>query len=95
LSFKGFVGLSLEDAAPNNAVLNRSPVGTALEKLFGELDRQLENAGVIMKRGTMLDATVIQAASAENRPSNDPNNRSPIRPARMVRPSVQDTLGRR
>jgi hypothetical protein len=70
-------------------------LNTALEKLFGELDRQLENAGVIMKRGTMLDATVIQAASAENRPSNDPDIRSPIGPARMVRPSVQGTLGRR
>ena len=49
-----------------------------LEKLFGELDRQLENAGLILKRGTMLDATLIEAISAppkEDRPSNDPDAR--------------------
>src|SRR5436853_2726974 len=82
LSFKRFVGLSLEDAAPNHTVLNRFRNQLIeqglLEKLFGELDRQLENAGVILKRGTMLDATLIQAVSAPpkaDRPSNDPDAR--------------------
>jgi IS5 family transposase len=82
LSFKRFVGLSLEDAAPDHTVLNRFRnqlvEQNLLDKLFGELDRQLENAGVILKRGTMLDATVIQAVSApprEDRPSNDPDAR--------------------
>jgi IS5 family transposase len=77
-----FVGLSLEDTAPDHTVLNRFrnqlvELGL-LEKLFGELDRQLENAGLILKRGTMLDATLIQAISAppkEDRPSNDPDAR--------------------
>ena len=82
LSFKRFAGLSLEDAAPDHTVLNRFRNQLAqqglLEKLFGELDRQLENAGLILKRGTMLDATLIQAVSAppkEDRPSNDPDAR--------------------
>ncbi len=82
LSFKRFVGLSLEDAAPDHTVLNRFRNQLVeqglLEKLFAELDRQLENAGVILKRGTMLDATLIQAVSAppkEERPSNDPDAR--------------------
>jgi IS5 family transposase len=82
LSFKRFVGLSLEDAAPDHTVLNRFRNQLVeqglLEKLFGELDRQLENAGLILKRGTMLDATLIQAVSAppkEDRPSNDPDAR--------------------
>jgi IS5 family transposase len=82
LSFKRFVGLSLEDAAPDHTVLNRFRNQLVeegiLEKLFGELDRQLENAGVVLKRGTMLDATLIQAVSAppkEDRPSNDPDAR--------------------
>jgi len=51
LSFKRFVGLSLEDAAPDHTVLNRFRnlliEQGLLEKLFRELDRQLENAGVI------------------------------------------------
>src|SRR5919204_5004778 len=82
LSFKRFVGLSLEDAAPDHTVLNRFRnrliEEELLEKLFAELDRQLENAGLILKRGTMLDATLIQAVSAppkEDRPSNDPDAR--------------------
>jgi IS5 family transposase len=82
LSFKRFVGLSLEDATPDHTVLNRFRNQLVeqglLEKLFGELDRQLENAGVILKRGTTLDATLIQAVSAppkEDRPSNDPDAR--------------------
>jgi IS5 family transposase len=82
LSFKRFVGLSLEDAAPDHTVLNRFRNQLVeqglLEKLFDELDRQLENAGLILKRGTMLDATLIQAVSAppkQDRPSNDPDAR--------------------
>jgi len=82
LSFKRFVGLSLEEAAPDHTVLNRfrNRLGEdgLLDKLFAELDRQLEQAGVILKRGTMLDATLIDAVSArptDTRPSKDPDAR--------------------
>jgi transposase, IS5 family len=82
LSFKRFVGLGLEDAVPDHTVLNRFRnrlvEAGLLEKLFAELDRQLEAAGVILKRGTMLDATLIEAVSApprEGRPSKDPDAR--------------------
>jgi IS5 family transposase len=67
---------------PDHTVLNRFRnqlvEQSLLERLFGELDRQLENAGVILKRGTMLDATLIQAVSAppkQDQPSNDPDAR--------------------
>jgi IS5 family transposase len=82
LSFKRFVGLSLEDAAPDHTVLNRFRNRLIeqglLQRLFDELDHQLENARLILKRGTMLDATLIQAVSTppkEDRPSNDPDAR--------------------
>ena len=82
LSFRRFVGLSLEEAIPDHTVLNRFRnrliAEGLLEKLFAELDRQLEKAGVILKRGTMLDATLIEAVSArptDNRPSPDPDAR--------------------
>lgn len=68
LSFKRFVGLSFEEAAPDHTVLNRFRnrlvEDKLLEKLFAELDRQLENAGLILKRGTMLDATLIATGAA-------------------------------
>lgn len=68
LSFRRFVGLALEETVPDHTTLNRFrnlliEVGL-LEKLFGELDRQLDQAGLILRRGTMLDATVIETAAA-------------------------------
>ena len=82
LSFRRFVGLGLEETIPDFTVLNRFRnlliEVDLLEKLFGELDRQLEEAGVILKRGTMLDATLIEAVAAPpsgERPSHDPDAR--------------------
>lgn len=67
LSFRRFVGLTLEMAVPDHTVLNRFRnrliAEGLLEKLFCELDRQLEKAGLILKRGTMLDATLIETTS--------------------------------
>ena len=81
LSFKRFVGLSLEDQVPDHTTLcrfrNRLVEDGLLETLFAELDRQLDKAGVILKRGTMLDATLIETQAAspstEGRPSADPD----------------------
>jgi IS5 family transposase len=74
LSFRRFVGLSLEETVPDHTTLNRFRnlliEAGLLEKLFGELDRQLDNAGLILRRGTMLDATVIETAAA--RPPGGP-----------------------
>lgn len=79
-SFRRFVGLGLEEGVPDHSVLNRfrnELVGLGLfAKLFVELDRQLEAAGVILKRGTMLDATVLETVSRPrdgDRPSLDPD----------------------
>jgi len=68
LSFRRFVGLGLEDEVPDHTTIcrfrNRLIEAGLLEKLFAELDRQLEAAGVILKRGTMLDATLIETGAA-------------------------------
>ena len=81
-SFRRFVGLSLEEAVPDHTVLNRFRNRLVeeglLQKLFDELDRQLEKAGVMLKRGTMLDATLIEAVSAPSKgehASRDPDAR--------------------
>jgi IS5 family transposase len=82
ISFRRFVGLSLEETLPDHSVLNRFRnaliAERLLEKLFAELNRQLDLAGLMLKRGTMLDATLIEAAAArprEARPSCDPDAR--------------------
>lgn len=68
LSFRRFAGLSLDETVPDHSVLNRFRnrlVSEGIEgRLFAELDRQLEQAGVILKRGTMLDATLIPTSAA-------------------------------
>lgn len=80
LSFRRFIGLSLEEAVPDHSVLNRFRnrliAEGLIDKLFAELDRQMDKAGVILKRGTMLDATVIEAVSAppgDRRGTRDPD----------------------
>jgi IS5 family transposase len=74
LSFRRFVGLSLQDDTPDHTTICRFRLRLIdeglLEKLFAELDRQLERAGLILKRGTMLDATLIETGAASP-PSDD------------------------
>lgn len=71
LSFSRFVGLSLEDEVPDHTTLcrfrNRLVSQRLLERLFDELDRQLEGAGLVLKQGAMLDATLIEAATPRPR----------------------------
>ena len=80
LSFRRFVGLALQDAVPDHTTLcrfrNLLAAEGLLEQMFAELDRQLDQAGLILRRGTMLDATVIETTAArprDNRPSSDPD----------------------
>jgi IS5 family transposase len=80
LAFGRFVGLSLDDEVPDHTTLcrfrNRLISERLLEKLFAELDAQLQAAQVILKHGTMLDATLIESASArppEGRAGVDPD----------------------
>lgn len=82
LSFRKFVGLGLEEAVPDHTTLcrfrNLLVEEKRLEKLFGELDRQLERAGVMLKRGTMLDATIIETVASRPPPdgvASDPDAR--------------------
>jgi len=80
LSFRRFAGLSLEDAAPDHTTIcrfrNLLVDQGLLDKLFDELNSQLDRAGLILRRGTMLDATVIETSAArptDTKPSSDPD----------------------
>jgi IS5 family transposase len=71
IAFGRFVGLSLEDEVPDHTTLcrfrNRLIGERVLEKLFAEFDTQLDEAGVVLKTGTLLDATLIEAAAGRRR----------------------------
>ena len=83
LSFRRFVGLDLAMDAPDHTVLNRFRnrlvAEGLLEKLFAELDRQLDAAGVILKRGAMLDATLIETGAARP-PRGDGKGKAAVDP---------------
>ena len=63
VSFRKFLGLPLEAACPDHTTLcrfrNRLAEAGLAEKLFGEFERQLEARGLLLKRGTMMDATLV------------------------------------
>ena len=63
LSFRRFIGLDLGAPAPDHSTLSRfrkrlADAGLA-EKLFAEFARQLEMRGLVLKRGTMVDASLL------------------------------------
>jgi transposase, IS5 family len=66
LSFRRFVDLSVSEKAPDHSVFSRfrdQLIQHGIHgQLFSELDNQLENRGLIIKKGTLVDATVIEAA---------------------------------
>ena len=66
MSFRRFCGLALEEASPDHTTIcrfrERLREADLVERLFAEFERQLEAAGLILKRGTMVDATVVEAA---------------------------------
>lgn len=68
VSFRRFLGLGLEDDAPDHTTLcrfrNRLIEAGLTGKLFAEFDKQMEERGLILKKGTMLDATLVAAATA-------------------------------
>jgi IS5 family transposase len=71
VSFRRFLGLALEADAPDHTTLcrfrNRLAEAGLIEKLFAEFDKQLEQSGMILKQGTMIDATLVEAAAARPR----------------------------
>lgn len=66
LSFRRFLGLSLSDAVPDETVLVRCRQRLAeaglMQRLLTWLNEQFEARGLIVKRGTLIDATVVQSA---------------------------------
>lgn len=69
LSFRRFAGLALDQPVPDHSTLWRFRDELRrldlLEPVFAEINRQLEMRGLIVKAGTLVDATLVAAAAAE------------------------------
>jgi IS5 family transposase len=72
LSFRRFAGLPLDQRVPDFSTFWRFREELAseghLKQLFGEVTRQLEAKGLILNRGTVVDATIIESTG---RPLSD------------------------
>jgi transposase, IS5 family len=91
VSFRRFLGLSLEDAAPDHTTLcrfrNRLVEEGLADKLFGEFEKQLDQRGLLLKRGTMIDASLVATSyrpdsSHSERVSVDPDAKLTARKGR-------------
>lgn len=91
LSFRRFVGLGLDERVPDHSTISRFRTlltGRGLaEELFAEVAKQIETKGLVIRAGTLIDATAIDAAAAEpprqkggGRSSVDPDARWMKRP---------------
>jgi transposase, IS5 family len=79
LSFQRFLGLSLTDPVPDETRIcrfrNRLAQASLGERLFALLEEQLQAKGLIVRRGSLIDATLIKAQPHPPRrgePSPDP-----------------------
>jgi IS5 family transposase len=66
LSFRRFCGLSLEDSAPDQVTINRFRnllvIEELVQPLFDEIVRQIDARGLILRQGTLIDASLVEAA---------------------------------
>jgi len=71
LSFKQFVGLGIEDDTPDETTLcrfrNRLMEKRLLEKLFHIVSQQLEAKGLFVKKGTLIDASILEAEGGKKK----------------------------
>jgi IS5 family transposase len=67
VSFRRFLGLSFRDRVPDETTIcrfrNRLAERELMPVLLEELDRQLVACGLVVKRGTLVDATLVKAQS--------------------------------
>jgi len=68
LSFRRFCGFALDAGTPDETTIWRfrqALIAAGLaDRLLAELNRQLEGLGLVVKRGTMIDATLVAAQAA-------------------------------
>jgi IS5 family transposase len=92
LSFRRFCGLALDDDTPDHVTVHR--FRTALQehglagRVFAEVNRQIDGHGLILRRGTLIDASLIEAAVKRPKPPEDTGTPAPDQaraPSKLVK----------
>jgi IS5 family transposase len=93
VTFRRFVGLGLADETPDHTTLwrFREALGAAglQAAAFAEINRQFDARGLILRQGTLIDATLVEAQAARPRPPKEqeqapPGERPPSKLARSM-----------
>jgi transposase, IS5 family len=78
LSFQRFAGLSLEDETPDHSTIwrfrERLTKDGLIENLFAELEHQLGARGLLIKQGTLIDASMVTSAARRPRKEEGPTS---------------------
>jgi transposase, IS5 family len=65
LSFRRFCGFALDEHTPDETTICRFRLAAAqagvLERCFAEVNRQLDARGLMLKKGTLMDASIVAA----------------------------------
>ena len=95
LSFRRFCGFTLEDGTPDETTILRFRHDAAkagvLEQCFALVTAQLEAKGLVLRAGTMMDASIIRASANRRRCRQGAvrsmrRSRMPAGPAAAARP---------
>lgn len=85
LSFRRFCGFALDDATPDHVTVSRFRAALAerglAARVFEEVGRQIDGRGLVLRRGTLIDATLVEAAVRRPKP---PAEAAPVAPG--IRP---------
>jgi transposase, IS5 family len=89
LSFRRFCGFALDAETPDHVTIHRfrealRQLGLA-DRVFEEVNRQIDNRGLILRQGTLIDASLIDAAVKRPKPPAEPaavpGDGKPVEPA--------------
>ena len=85
LSFRRFCGFALDAETPDHVTIHRfretlRQLGLA-DRVFEEVNRQIDNRGLILRQGTLIDASLIDAAVKRPKPPAEPAPPSEVKPA--------------
>ena len=92
VSFRKFLGPSLQAPCPDHTTLcrfrNRLAEAGLSDKVFAEFERQLEARGLLLKRGTMVDASLVATPHRPAAPGKEAVDPDAAVTARKGRPGT-------
>ena len=84
ISFRRFVNLGWMDGTPDHSTISRFRKELTerglTERLFAEVNRQFEERRLLVKQGTLLDATIVKAQARRPSMEEGPGARSAVDP---------------